>query len=83
MIKSLQNLKVFCISICKFGGLEGVINIMKDNKLKSITIRVDSGVYETIEEMKWIERKKQSELLRELLEIGLKTKVKEGKKIYE
>ena len=25
---------------------------MKDNKLKSITIRVDSGVYETIEEMK-------------------------------
>lgn len=64
MIKSLQNLKVFCISICKFGGLEGVINIMKDNKLKSITIRVDSGVYETIEEMKWIERKKQSELLR-------------------
>lgn len=56
---------------------------MKDNKLRSITIRVDSGVYETIEEMKWIERKKQSELLRELLEIGLKTKVKEGKKIYE
>lgn len=37
---------------------------MKDNKLKSITIRVDSGVYETIEEMKWIERKKQTELLR-------------------
>lgn len=51
---------------------------MNTKNLNSITIRVDAGIYETIEEMKWQERKKQSELLRELIELGLKEKKDNG-----
>ena len=52
---------------------------MKKQELqKSITIRVDISVYETIEELKWKERKTQSQLLRELVELGLKVKKNGG-----
>lgn len=48
---------------------------MKVMKLeKSITIRVDTSVYEAIEDKRWEERKTQSQLLRELIELGLEVK---------
>ena len=52
---------------------------MNKNKLqKSITIRVDTSIYEVIEELKWKERKTQSQLLRELIELGLEVKKNGG-----
>lgn len=53
---------------------------MKKNRVeKSITIRVDVSMYEAIEEVKWEERKTQSQLLRELIELGLEVKKNGGK----
>lgn len=40
----------------------------------SITVRIDDHVYEEIQEMIWIERKKQSEILREIVLLGLEAK---------
>ena len=52
---------------------------MKKQKLqKLITIRVDTSVYEMIKELRWKERKTQSQLLRELVELGLKVKKNGG-----
>lgn len=47
---------------------------MKEKKLNSITIRLDVETFEAVEEMKWQQRQKQSELLRELIKLGLEVK---------
>lgn len=48
---------------------------MKTNLTKAFTIRIDQELYEMIETMKWATHTKQSELLRELVQIGLEAKI--------